>query len=61
MKPLGAKLPAGGAALIFLGGSDTPERVLERIQRYGGEVVQTSLSDEEEEHLRVALGEQVHG
>jgi uncharacterized membrane protein len=59
MKQLGAKLSPGGAALIFLGRSDTPERVLERVERYGGEVIQTSLSDEEEARLRAALGEEV--
>jgi uncharacterized membrane protein len=57
MKTLGAKLPPGGAALIALGRSDAPDKVLERVGRYGGEVIQTSLSDEEEERLRSALGE----
>jgi uncharacterized membrane protein len=60
MKELGAKMAPGGAALIFLGRSDTPERVLERISRYGGDVIQTSLSEEEEGRLRAALGEEVH-
>jgi uncharacterized membrane protein len=59
MKTLGAKLDAGGAALIFLGRSDAPERVIERVRKYGGEVIQTSLSEEEEERLRSALGEHV--
>ena len=57
MKELGAKLPPGSAALIALGGSNTPERVLERLEPYGGEVIQTSLSDEQEERLRSALGQ----
>jgi uncharacterized membrane protein len=59
MKDLGAKMGPGGAALIVLGRTDTPEKVLERISKYGGEVIQTSLSDEQEAHLRAALGETV--
>jgi uncharacterized membrane protein len=57
MKELGAKMPAGGAALIALGRSDAPQRVLERLKPYGGEVIQTSLDEEAEERLRSALGE----
>jgi uncharacterized membrane protein len=57
MKELGAKLPPGSAALVALGRSDTPERVLERLAPFGGEVIQTSLSDEDEARLRAALGE----
>jgi uncharacterized membrane protein len=57
MKQLGSKLQPGGAALIMLGRADAPERVLERVKPYGGEVIQTSLDSEEEERLRVALGE----
>jgi uncharacterized membrane protein len=59
MKELGAKMQPGGAALIVLGRTTTPEKVLERIGKYGGEVIQTSLSDEQENHLRAALGETV--
>jgi uncharacterized membrane protein len=59
MKELGAKLPPGGAALIALGRSDAPERVLERLAPFGGEVIQTSLSEEDEARLRSAIGEQV--
>jgi uncharacterized membrane protein len=55
MKNLGAKLPAGGAALIALGRTDAPDKILERVGKYGGEVIQTSLSGEEEERLRAAL------
>ena len=57
MKQLGNKLPQGAAALIALGRSDAPDKVLERLSHYGGDVIQTSLSSEEEERLRVALGE----
>jgi uncharacterized membrane protein len=59
MKQLGAKLPAGGAALVFLGRAGAPEKVLERISKYGGEVIQSSLDTEQEERLRSALGEPV--
>jgi uncharacterized membrane protein len=59
LKQLGAKLPPGGAALIALGRSDTPDRVLERLQPFGGEVIHTSLSDEDEARLRSALSEPV--
>jgi len=59
MKQLGAKLPAGGAALVFLGRAGAPEKVLERIGKYGGEVIQSSLDTEQEERLRSALGETV--
>jgi len=55
MKELGAKLPAGGAALIALGSTDARDKVIERLQRYGGEIIQTSLTSEEEERLRAAL------
>jgi uncharacterized membrane protein len=57
MKELGAKMPAGGAALIMLGRAEAPERVLERVRPFGGEVIQTSLDTEQEERLRSALGE----
>jgi len=59
MKQLGAKLPPGAAALIMLGRAEAPERVLERVKPYGGEVIQTSLDTEQEERLRAALGESV--
>jgi uncharacterized membrane protein len=55
VKQLGATLAPGGAAVIVLGRAGAPERVLERIGRFGGEVVQTSLSHEQEERLRAAL------
>jgi uncharacterized membrane protein len=55
MKELGAKMPAGGAALIMLGRAEAPERVLERVRPFGGEVIQTSLDTDQEERLRAAL------
>jgi uncharacterized membrane protein len=56
MKQLGAKLEPGAAALIALGSSNAPDKLLERLQPYGGDVIQTSLSNEEEERLRSSLG-----
>jgi uncharacterized membrane protein len=59
MKKLAANLPPGGAALIALGSTGGTGKVLERVAQYGGEVIQTSLSTEDEERLRAALGEAV--
>jgi uncharacterized membrane protein len=56
LKTLGARLEPGGAALIALGSSGAPERVVERLRPFGGEVIQTSLDADQEEHLRAALG-----
>ena len=56
MKELGAKLQPGGAALIVLGSTDARDKVIDRVKGYGGDVIQTSLSTEEEEQLRAALG-----
>ena len=55
MKELGAKLDPGKAALIVLVSGATPDKVLPRISQYGGDVLQTSLSTEEEEALQEAL------
>jgi uncharacterized membrane protein len=48
-------MPAGGAALIALGSTDARDKLIERVRPYGGEIIQTSLSSEEEERLRGAL------
>jgi|SRR5687768_12125757 uncharacterized membrane protein len=55
MKNLGASLDSGGAALIVLGSTEAGDKVIDRIKGYGGDVIQTSLSNEAEEHLRDAL------
>ena len=55
MKELGAKLEPGSAALIALGSTDARDKVIERVKPYGGDLIQTSLSTEEEEQLRAAL------
>jgi uncharacterized membrane protein len=56
MKTLGEKLAPGSAALIVLSQSSAPDKVLERVAKYGGEVIQSSLSEDQEQHLRSALG-----
>ena len=56
MKTLAAKLPPGGAALIALGSSSGTGKVLDRVAQHGGEVIQTSLSTDDEERLQAALG-----
>jgi uncharacterized membrane protein len=55
MKKLGRSLMPGGAALILLVRKMTPDKVLPDFQRYGGEVIQTSLDNETETRLREAL------
>jgi len=55
MKDLGEKLPPGHAALVLLVRSATVDKVLHEMHgQYGGEVIQTSLSAEEEQQLRMA-------
>jgi uncharacterized membrane protein len=55
MKELGNKLEPGTAALIVLVRKATPDKVLERIKPFGGNVLQTSLSAEQEARLEEAL------
>jgi uncharacterized membrane protein len=55
LKRLGEKLPPNGAALIVLGQTDARDKVIERVRPYGGEVIQTSLDEQDEAHLREAL------
>ncbi len=57
VKDLGARLQPGSAALIVLGSTDARDKVIDRVKPYGGDVIQTSLSTEEEEHLRAALAQ----
>ena len=42
---------------MVLGSTDARDKLIERVKPYGGEIIQTSLSTEDEEHLRAALGE----
>jgi uncharacterized membrane protein len=61
LKELASKLDPGAAALIALGRSDAPGKLLERLRPYGGHVIQSSLDTEAEERVRVGLGEPVAG
>jgi uncharacterized membrane protein len=56
VRDLGAKLEPGSAALIALGSTEARDKLIARLTPYGGELVQTSLSTEDEEQLRAALG-----
>ena len=55
MKELGEKLQPGNAATFVLVRESTPDKVLPRISQFGGEVIHTSLSQEQEEALQEAL------
>ncbi len=57
MKDLGEKLPKGGSALFVLVKKATGDKVLERLEPFRGKghVLQTSLSQDEEQALRQAL------
>jgi uncharacterized membrane protein len=55
MKELGQKLPAGGAAVIVLVAEATRDKVVPEIAQYGGHVIQSSLSNEQQGALQDAL------
>ncbi|QKW33994.1 DUF1269 domain-containing protein [Actinomadura sp. NAK00032] len=55
MRELGAKLQPGGAALFLLVTKVTPDKVIPQVAQYGGEILQTSLSADAEQHLREAV------
>jgi len=55
MKEIGDKLPAGGAAIFVLVREATIDKVLPEISKYGGHVIQSSLSNEQESALQEAL------
>jgi len=57
MRDLGAKLQPGTAALIALGSTEARDKLIERISPYGGEILQTSLDEEDEERLRAVMGQ----
>jgi len=56
MSEVGGKLTPGTSALVLLIRKSTPDKLLPRIEHFGGHVIQTSLSDEEELRPRSALG-----
>jgi uncharacterized membrane protein len=55
MKELGNKLPEGGAAVFVLVREATRDKVVPEISKYGGHVIQSSLSTEQETALQEAL------
>ena len=55
MKELGDKLPQGGAAVFVLVREATTDKVLPEISKFGGHVIQSSLSNEQEMALQEAL------
>jgi uncharacterized membrane protein len=55
MKELGQKLPEGGAAVFVLVKEATADKVVPEIAKYGGHVIQSSLSNEQETALQAAL------
>ena len=60
MKSLGETLKPGTAALCVLIRSMTPDKVVAEIQQYGGTLIKTNLSHENEEKLREALASAQH-
>ena len=55
MKELGDKLEPGSAAVFVLVRESTRDKVVPEIARFGGHVVQSSLSNEQETALQEAL------
>jgi uncharacterized membrane protein len=55
MKQLAAELEPGHSALFVLVRKSTPDKVLEELKGFGGKVLQTSLSHEDETKLQAAL------
>jgi len=55
IKSLGETIPQNSSALFLLVKSSTPDKVLPEIEPYRPRVLQTSLSNEQEQRLREAL------
>ena len=55
MKELGEKLQPGNAAVFVLVRESTRDKVVPEISKYGGHVIQSSLSNEQEAALQDAL------
>ena len=55
MKELGANLPPSSSALFVLVRKVTPDKVLEAVAEYGGKVLRTSLSKDDETKLQEVL------
>jgi uncharacterized membrane protein len=55
MKELGDKLPEGGAAVFVLVREATADKVVPEVAKFGGHLIQSSLSNEQETALQEAL------
>jgi uncharacterized membrane protein len=55
MKDVGDKLPEGGAAVFVLVREATRDKVVPEVSKYGGHVIQSSLSNDQEAALQEAL------
>jgi uncharacterized membrane protein len=55
IKSLGANIPPDSSALFVLVRKVTPDKAIPEIQKFGGTVLKTSLSTEQDERLRKAL------
>jgi len=55
IKDVGDSLEPGGSALFMLVISATTDKVMPELEKFGGTVYQTSLSNEDEEKLKKAL------
>ncbi|WP_037608198.1 DUF1269 domain-containing protein [Streptacidiphilus rugosus] len=54
MRKVGAQLVAGSAAVFTLVSDAVTEKVLPELAPFGGQIIQTSLSPADEEHLKEA-------
>ena len=57
MKKLSEQLQPNTSALFTLVRRSTPDKVLPRIQQYGGTILQTSMTHEDEQKLQAALAQ----
>ena len=55
VKELGEQLPSGGAAVVVLVQESTRDKVVPEISKHGGRVIQSSLSNEQEQAFQDAL------
>ena len=55
VKQLGEQLPKGGAAVVVLVQASTRDKVVPEISKYGGRLIQSSLSNDQEEAFQEAL------
>ncbi|MFI0366936.1 DUF1269 domain-containing protein [Actinomadura sp. 1N219] len=55
MRDLGDHLTPGGAALFVLVDKRNPDKAIPELAPLGGKIIQTSLSSDEEDHLRAAV------